>query len=371
MPIHDFPPEILVHIFELGKACPLGDIGGSALLLPVSQVCATWRSISHRYPSLWNDVHLSSLSSPQKAHNLLARYDGPTLSVTLDDREVPPNTIAWWNVLNLAVTAQAPRLCELRFIGSTDSLPLFYRACWPSFPSLRSLEMVDSDSFPFSPQRQERNIDAPNLVTLSLTRTMPRGNVNYPCLRELRLTHCGFYDPSDQPDGLVEPLPFDLERLSITASPVPSWLRRDPETRLLSMDSRLTSLALCNLNQSQTAPGWLRYFLHIVRMPCLQRLEAAGLTGCIRREFIQALARRPGYPQLQVLTLRAISLPRIESGNSDPLFAVRSVVRIHLVDVDPKPLVRVLERDRAVCPNVTQLLLTGGAVLRLSSRAAV
>ncbi|KAJ7453379.1 hypothetical protein FB451DRAFT_1281069 [Mycena latifolia] len=363
MHINAFPPEILVNIFEQGKASAPTEIGGSTLLFAVSQVCVAWRSIAHRYPALWDDLHFSARSSPQKARNLFARYQGPTIAVTIDRSMPPSDPIAYWNLLN-SVTAEAERLRSLRFVGPARSLRLLSHACVRhTFPQLKELAFIESAAVPEAGDPQHISIDSPNLVSLSFTRLLPLGKGTYPHLRELTLEESRYFIHFDQPDGFIEPWLLDLDVLSITTSPLP--FLRNPALR--PTDSSLVSLRLCGLRPADVAPDSLARFLRLVRMPFLQCLEVSGLVDYLQDEFIHALCALPGYPLLRSLTLRSISLAGIE-WHGDALRAVQSVAEIHLVNVDPQPLVRMLDRDRAVCPNLREIWLGGAEVVRIRSR---
>ncbi|KAJ7688882.1 hypothetical protein B0H17DRAFT_648676 [Mycena rosella] len=364
MHVNAFPPEILVNIFEQGKSSPACEIGGSTLLFTVSQVCAAWRAIAHGYPFLWDDLRLSARSSPQKAKNLIARYKGPTIAVTVDRSTTPPDPIAYWNMLN-AVTAQAVRLRSLRFIGPAASLRLFSRACVRyTFPRLRDLVFIESAAVPDQGVPPHISIEAPNVASLAYTRMVPLRRGNYPRLRELQLEDSAYFVHFDQPDGFVEQQLLELQVLSITASPLP--LLRNPS--LCPTDSNIVSLKLCGLRTADIAPDSLAGFFRIVRMPLLRRLEVSGLVDYLLDEFIHSLAPTgrlpPRYPVLKSLTLRSLSLAEID-GNS--LHAVQSVSKMRLVDLDPRPLVHILERDHRVCPNVREIRLGNGVVLRLRS----
>ncbi|KAJ7747120.1 hypothetical protein DFH07DRAFT_831205 [Mycena maculata] len=365
MHINAFPPEILLNIFELGKATQPFDIGGSTLVFVISQTCATWRTITHTYPILWDDLRLTARSSPSKARNLLARYDGPSISVTVDRRTMPADPLTFWNVLCL-VTAHAARFRALHFIGPAISLRLLSRACsHHKFSQLRDFVVVQSEEEP-QPVRASLSINAPKLSSLSLTGTFPLVPGNYPWLRELRLDHSAYFVHFNQPVGVLEPQLLELQVLSIISSVLPLLL--DPS--LFPADSSIVSFVLCNLRERDVAPGSLSQFCRLVRMPLLEHLEVSGLTGYLWDEFAHSLrhsgSSRPKYPALKSVTFRSLSLTGIT--NADSLHAVQSVSELRLIDVNPHPLVEILEQDHRMCPKLRQIRLAGSQVLWLSSR---
>ncbi|KAJ7136403.1 hypothetical protein C8R43DRAFT_614347 [Mycena crocata] len=369
MHINAFPPEILVNIFEQGKSSPLLDIGGSTLLFAVSQVCAAWRALAHAYPMLWDDLRLSASSSTLKARNLLARYEGPTISVTLDARTTSAGRIAYWNLLNI-IMAHAPRVRVMRFIGSAKSLRNFSRACSNhQFLQLQELVIVlFSEEADAMPSNFGVTINGPKLNSVSITGTCPLVRGNYTHLRHLHVESSGYFVHFDQRDGVLEQQILDLESLSITSSPFP--LLQDPA--LFPMDSSITSLTLSRLTEPATSSRRLGLFLRLVRMPLLRHLEASFLEGYILAEFLKSLrpqdGARPRYPVLQSLKFESLTLAWMD--DADAFHAVQSISKFYLVDVDPTPVMRLLEGNPQICPKLREIRLgEEDSVLVLPSRA--
>ncbi|KAJ6488433.1 hypothetical protein DFH09DRAFT_1209473 [Mycena vulgaris] len=369
MHINAFPPEILINIFEQGKSTAPREVGGSTLLLAVSQVCAAWRAIAHAYPMLWDDLRLTARSSPQKARNLFARHRGGTVAVTLDRSMAPPDPIVYWNLLNIVMT-HAERLRALRFIGPTAALRLLSRACVRhTFPMLRALVVVEPAAELGPGMLNPLSINAPNLSFLSLTGTqfLLGDKDKLPTLRELHLEESKFFAYFDQADGCIEPELLDLEILTLTGGPLP--LLRDPS--LHPADSNLVALRLW-LTLLDVAPDSLAGFFRLVRMPRLQHLDIAGLAGYLWEEFLGVLRPKghspPRYPLLKSLTFRSLVLTGIDV---NALRGVHSITILQLIDMDPCPLVSILEGDHRVCPMIRELWLMGGEILRLPSRVSL
>ncbi|KAJ7433698.1 hypothetical protein B0H11DRAFT_2121129 [Mycena galericulata] len=364
MHINSLPPEIRMNIFEQGKSTHPLEIGGSTLMFTISQVCAAWRAITHTYPTLWDDLRLTARSSSLKVRNLLARSDG-AISITIDHRVMREgDPVTYWNILNVLV-ASAARFRTMRFIGPARSLRLLSRACSQhTFPHLRELVVVKSEEDIF-PMRLNISIDAPNLDSLSLTGTSPTIFGNYPRLRELCLDRSGYFIYFDQPDAVLEKQ-FPFEILRITSSPLPLF----PDLSIQPSYSSIVSLTLCRLRETDIAPGFLTRFCQLVCMPLLEHLEVSEVTGYLWNEFARSLRRsgsaHPKYPVLKSLTFRSLSLTGFD--DADSLHAVQSISELRLIDVDPSPLVRILEEDINIFSKIREIRLANGEVVRISSR---
>ncbi|KAJ7501000.1 hypothetical protein B0H11DRAFT_753105 [Mycena galericulata] len=364
MHINSLPPEIRLNIFDQGKSTPPFEIGGSTLMFTISQVCAAWRAITHTYPTLWDDLRLTLSSSPLKVRNLLARCDG-AISVTFDTRVIPGgNPVKYWNTLDVLV-ANAARIRALRFIGPARAVRFLSRACsHHTFPQLRELVVVKSEEDTYS-MRLNKSIDAPNLDSLSLTGIFPPILGNYPRLRELCLDRSRYFISFDQRDAVLQQQLLELEILRITSCPLP----RFADLSIHPRDSSIVSLTLWRLREVDIAPGFLTRFFQLVCMPHLEHVEVSKVTGYLWNEFAQSLRRSgsagPKYPVLKSLTFRSLSLTGFDA---DSLHAVQSISELRLIDVDPSPLVRILEEDVDMVPKIREIRLGDLEVVRISSR---
>ncbi|KAJ7130669.1 hypothetical protein C8R46DRAFT_672787 [Mycena filopes] len=378
------PSEVLINVFEQGKSSQPFEIGGSTLMLTVSQTCAMWRKITHTYPVLWADVRLTACSSPRKARNLLARSEGGPIALTIDGRPTPNDDIALWNVLNLVVRQDA-RLRILHVVGAAAFLRLLARACIRhGFPRLWELvvdQREDLDPGTITPagysiimrdvaSLSTLSTDAPNLTRLSLVNTSPSIIGTYPELRTLWLDNSGYLKLFKQPERIIEPELLALETLVVKKSALPFLTHPS----LLPADSNLVRLVLADLLEHDLAPGALARFLRLVRMPRLTHLEITNVHGYILDEFLQSLrpasisapSPPPKYPRLDVLVFRELCLNGIRDAHA--LHAVQTVREICVFTVDWKPLWEVLERCRQACPHVRTLRYDWQTVVGIPSR---
>ncbi|KAJ7737103.1 hypothetical protein B0H16DRAFT_1730515 [Mycena metata] len=375
------PNEVLINVFEQGKSSKPFEIGGSTLMLQLSQTCAAWRKITHSYPNLWEDIRLTACSSPKKARNLLARSEGGPIAVTIDGRPVPPEPLALWNVLNL-VMAEDARLRSLHVLGASAFHRLLARACLRhSFPQLLWLtvdQREEPDPGSAAPGGHSIIVraiasisalgtDVPNLTTLTLANTSPSIIGTHPHLRTLRLDNSGYLKLFQQPEGVIEPEILALKTLMVERSGLP--LLTHPA--LFPADSNIVILVLADLLEHDLPPGSLSRFLRLVRMPRLEHFEVTNIHGYLWDEFVQSLRHDggpapPKYPHLKVLSFRKLRLTGIRDVHS--LHAVQSVQHIGVFDVDWKPLWEVLERYGRACPNIRSLRRDWETVLIIPSR---
>ncbi|KAJ7025521.1 hypothetical protein C8F04DRAFT_1269138 [Mycena alexandri] len=362
------PNEVLINLFEQGKSSEPFEIGGSTLMLQISQTCAAWRTITHTYPILWEDIRLTACSSPRKARNLLARSEGGPIAVTIDGRPMPRDQLALWNVLNL-IMAQDARLRSLHVVGTFAFLRVLARACLRHyFPQLLRLtvdgrEDPDPGSIPPTGHSiivravasiSTLSTDVPNLTKLSLVNTSPPIIGNYPQLRTLRLDNSGYLKHFKQPELVVEPEILALETLIVHKSALPLFTH----PALLPADSNIVIFVLADLLEHDLPAGALSRFLRLLRMPRLEHLEVKNIHGYLWDEFVQSLRHDggpspPKYPHLMVLHFRELRLTGIRDLHS--LHAVQTVQEIGVFDVDWKPLWEVLERYGRACPNIRSL----------------
>ncbi|KAJ7102930.1 hypothetical protein C8R44DRAFT_746896 [Mycena epipterygia] len=359
MHVDDFPAEILIHIFEQAKSSAPFAVGGSTLTILISQVCATWRSIALDSAALWNDLRLSSGSSPFQLDQLFARSKESLVSITADFRGADTPLHQYWELLK-ALTAYSARIYALYVIAPIHVLSMLSRVViGHEFPRLARLQVVQEFVPIVSPKEEivfavppwRISVDSPQLESLSITATTPTRHEQFNRLQELHVESSGYFVHSSGADGSMgTPLThfLGLKMLSITSSPLPSL-------PVCPADTQIVSLTLANLRTADIPSGILTHFLDTLRMPNLQSLVIRDVSGHLWDELVRSLADAR-YPALRSVVFDSLAL----TGIDERCFrAFASVSTLRLLNVDPQPVVRILKSDTRICPAVRSIDLGG------------
>ncbi|KAJ7226984.1 hypothetical protein GGX14DRAFT_693073 [Mycena pura] len=359
MHIDELAPEILLEIFEWAKASPPFAVGGSAIIISISQVCRKWRDITCDSTLLWDDVRLTSGSSQFKLEQLLARSSGSPLSISIDYRAT--NAALWYHRRMLEViVVHRRRIRALHVIAPLHILSLLSREVFclgADFPLLCRLHVTQE----FLPSRKpdERTVDkvpccrwtsswhAPQLRSLSVSAITPTTCGIPGRLKELHVQDSGYFVQSVAcaSDGNLETAIshfLNLEVLSITSSPLPSLARCRP------IDTQIVSLTLAHLRTADIPPGTLARFLFTLRMPSLRHLSLNSLSGYLWEELVGWLSNA---------ALRSVAFESLAPTAVDEqcLRALPSISELRLVDVDPQPILCILASNPNICPALREI----------------
>ncbi|KAJ7485056.1 hypothetical protein B0H11DRAFT_1149545 [Mycena galericulata] len=360
MHISNLPPELHIEIFHQAKSSAPFDFGGSTAIMSISQVCGTWRSIALDSPALWNDIRLSPRSSLSKLGQLSSRSKGSLISVAVDctTSSCAPKLEHYWALLH-GLSVHRDRICALDVIAPTYVLSLLSQVLLEELPQLRSLHVVqESEPHPAPDEPVVHKVHswsffpfAPHLQSLSITAITPT-HYSYCDLQELEIKESGYFLVHRFPATKREtPLAhfMKLKRLSIISSPLPVF--REPPT-----NTRIVSFTLSKLRTADIPPDTLARFLSTLRMPSLAHLAIDSLHGYLWDEFVQWL---PGakYPALQSVTLESIALAGIDERC---LRSFASVSTLRLIDMDPLPILRLLESNPHICPEIRKIDIGNG-----------
>ncbi|KAJ6552060.1 hypothetical protein DFH09DRAFT_1167794 [Mycena vulgaris] len=344
MHIDDCPTEILLYIFEQANSSPPFTAGGSTLTILISQVCRTWRSITLSSTTLWRDLRISSGSSLFKLDQLFARSQGSLISVTVDCRAPATPLAHYWKLLK-GVTAHSTRVDALDVIAPVYVLSMLSRVVIGNqFPWLRRLHVVHAFASHVGPEDEiswrvplwKMTVDSPHLRSFSISAITPTNYRRLNFLRELHVKESGYFVREIPADHFLE-----LQTLSITASPLPSLLG-------CAIDTHIVSFTLSDLRAVDIPRGTLSHLLSTLRMPALQHLAIDGLSGYIWEELVCWLADAQ-YPALRSVVFRSLVLTGMDERC---LRAFASVLTVRLIDVDPEPVVRILESNPRICTGV-------------------
>ncbi|KAJ7773659.1 hypothetical protein DFH07DRAFT_952709 [Mycena maculata] len=379
MHIGDLSSEILLEIFGQAKSSAPFTLGGSAVTLPISQVCGTWRSIALNYAALWSDVRLSSQSSLFKLDRLSSRAKGLLISVAIDCTSMPSNTatpLTHCRALLSGLLVHRDRIWALDFIAPVYIFGILSGVmCYKlnkgkyKFPQLRRLRFVDEFELHLAPDQGIASkvpswrifFSAPQLRSLSMTAITPTSHESFDHLRELHIEESSYFVHSRTMDDIPgTPLAHfsELQRLSITSSPLPVFQAHATDTQMISF-------TLSALRPADNAPGTLARFLSTLRMPALQHLTIHGLYGYLWDEFVRWLATDAHYPALRSVTFDSLALAGMDELC---LRALASASTMRLIDVDVGAIVRLLESNPCLCPGVHEIVVGDGR-LRVSGRS--
>jgi len=374
MHVNDLPSEILIEIFDQAKSSAPFALGGSTITVPISQVCRAWRVIALDSGALWNDVRLSSRSSPSKLDQLVSRSKGSLISVAIDCASVAPQrttTLTQYGALLDPLLVHRERICALDFIAPPHVLSLLVvtRVLSSGYPELRRLQVVQ-ESPPHLTADEEiirkvplwgLAIFAPQLHSLSITATTPTFHHFFDRLKELHVKESGYFAVSRTPNGSPKtslPLFSGLERLTITSSPLPLLVDIPPT------DTQLVAFTLSTLRTADIPPCTLAHLLCTLRMPALEHLTIHSLHGYLWDEFVRWLADAQ-YPALRSVTFESLTLTGIDKRC---LHAFASVGTLRLIDVDPEPVVRILESSPDICRDVHEIDIGLNGMLQIPGR---
>ncbi|KAJ7485065.1 hypothetical protein B0H11DRAFT_1149707 [Mycena galericulata] len=364
MHVNDLPAETLIEIFGQAKSSAPFDVGGSTVIISISQVCGTWRIIALDSPTLWNDIRLSSRSSLFKFDQLSARSKDSLISVAIDCRtstSSPTKLIHYWTLFN-GLLVQRDRICALNVIAPIHILSLLSRVLMQTFSRLQCLNVEqefapnlapDSRVVDKVPPWKLESLSILRLKSLALT-AITTMHLPYD-LQELYIKESGFSEFSlpGKP-----PTYFDkLNKLSIVSSPLP--LFSGPPTH-----TQIVSLTLSKLRTADNSPGNLAHFLFTFRMPALEHLTIDSLHGYLWDEFVDRLVDAE-YPALRSVTFQSITLAGMDEAR---LRAFASISKLRLIDVETQPILRILESNPRTCPQVREIDVGGGRRLGISGR---
>ncbi|KAJ7621944.1 hypothetical protein DFH06DRAFT_1232298 [Mycena polygramma] len=345
-----YPTELLLQIFRSAVHDEPLRVGGTAVALPISQVCRDWRQIALDLPELWDDVRFpcnTFRTDSSFLEELLARSGTRLLTVVFaDSRRVNRHSYSE------AFFEQMKKYCD-RFRAIYAILPTMYalhEAMYEqTFPVLDHLHVVSKDqSSSFLLE------NTPALSTLYLEKILfnPQSFHWQPSVRSLHLIKSPYVK-------IPAPLLHGLHELTIIRSALPFFSSDGPPLAL-------TSLTLDAIPQTgpgrHSANGLLR-FLASFHMPHLRHLALGHLRhGCeFSSHFFYTLSPRPVFPVLRSMELTTLPLDDLTPEFYEALPALETLV---LVDVDPAPMLAVLRADARLCPALRHFYMDGHLRLR-------
>ncbi|KAJ6487226.1 hypothetical protein C8R47DRAFT_518490 [Mycena vitilis] len=344
----NYPTELLLQIFCCAVHAEPLRVGGTAVALPISQVCRDWRQIALDLPELWDDVRFpcnTYRTDSSFLEELLARSGTRLLTVVFaDSKRVNRHSYSG------SFFEQMKKYCH-RFRAIYAILPTmyaFHEAMYEqTFPVLDHLHVVSKDqSSSFLLE------NTPALSTLYLEKILfnPRA-FHWHNVRSLHLIKSPYVK-------IPALLLHGLHELTIIRSTLPFFSDGPPLA--------LTSLTLDAISQAgpgrHLANGMLR-LLSSFHMPHLRHLALGHLRhGCeFSSHFFCTLYPRPVFPALRSMELTALPLDNLTPEFYEALPALETLV---LVDVDPAPMLAVLRADARLCPALQHFYMDGHLRLR-------
>ncbi|KAK7039384.1 hypothetical protein R3P38DRAFT_475971 [Favolaschia claudopus] len=368
MDSHDLPPEMLVEILKWARLSPLFTLCGTSTLVSVSQVCRRWRAVAIGTSLLWNDVQFSSNFSPCMLSSVLSRSGVLPISISLDLHRSNPNLVQCRSLLE-SVVSHRSCIRGLAIRAPIYILTILSRAIsriGNDFPVLEFLNVdhtisptLQEDDVPtiYSVLPCRLNLNAAKLESLSVTGATITPLATAYRLKELHVDKSANFSQLD-----VSSID-QLETLSVKQSPFPIVpVAEEP------IETRLVSLTLCDLRIADISPGDFTAFLSTIRMPCLEHLVIDGLFGYLWDEFIQCgQAGALHYPALRSVTLESVDLTAgLDEGFFRNTFS--SVWTLRLLDVNFKAVLRILEGNPLVCPQLREIDTGMSGKLRIHGR---
>ncbi|KAJ7074764.1 hypothetical protein C8F01DRAFT_1274512 [Mycena amicta] len=361
MLIDDLPTELLIEVFDNTRAgAAFAPDSGSTAIVPISQVCARWRSVALGANTLWDDLRISAQTKPEYTSNLLARSkDSKSLCFCID-------IAAGGTVLELSALSQIlkqliahrARVSSLSVRGPQFVLNLLSHAVMhgsADFPVLQHLHIEDGDVSPGRVALWKYSIECPTLHSLCLVGLLavPSPDLhesNAMSLRELVIKEGCF--ASDCMDGWTPIALYpNLRVLDIQSSALPS--SSSPRNR--PGESPIVSLTLAYLRHVDVPPHALAEFLSGLGKMALQSLHVAGLSWYLWDELLEWLAT---LVSLRSLTLEDVQVDKLE------IHHLSCLSRLRLLDVSSEPIVRMLEENPDMCPELREIDVDGQPISR-------
>jgi hypothetical protein len=344
-----YPTEILLKIFHFAVGDAPFQLGGTAVAMPISQVCQDWRHIALDSPTLWDDVRFpygAYRGNTSMLEDFLARSGVRPLTVVFYNPEPrrAGRMVEFWAFFKKMKVYCSRFQAIYAILPSPGMHELNNSLGRESFPILVHLHIVQSDNL--APVAMEFE-HAPILTVFHLE------SIRYDSiyrntstsLRSMRLHHLRFLD-------IPAPCLHGLEDLIIVRSPLPFYNHFEPLPKLALKSLTLDGIA------SSGYPDELLWFLTSFDMPQLRYLELANLDHKLQfaSQFMRALRPPAIYPALRSAKFKALPLSDI---TPDFCHAVPALERLVLIEVDPEPLLSLLRADRALCPALQEICVDG------------
>ncbi|KAJ7273793.1 hypothetical protein C8J57DRAFT_1313798 [Mycena rebaudengoi] len=347
------PTEILLKIFDFAVGDDPLLLGGTAVAVPISQVCQDWRRIALDSPTLWDDIRFPRCGAYCLNQTMLDDFMARSASL--------PLTVVFGSHFSGRTLEMCMRFFERmkyycrRFqkmyamLPREDLFSLNASLGRAPFPSLIHLHVVQLGGAVAANVKLEK---APLLAVIHVQKALymysdrrPLAGSNLRSLRAIEL-------PRLQLPGPI--LQTDLEELVIIRTPLPSY-PHPPGNYVVQLN--LTSLTLDDLpaSLSQTGKG-LRHFFRSFSMKRLARLEVARLDERGSAELMTAIGAPVRFPSLLSLTLRSLTLVGITPEFCLTMPALESIA---LVDVNPEPLRLLLHGNPSIFPTPQSLSIDG------------
>ncbi|KAJ7273993.1 hypothetical protein C8J57DRAFT_1314153 [Mycena rebaudengoi] len=304
------PTEILLKIFDFAVGDDPLLLGGTAVAVPISQVCQDWRRIALDSPALWDDIRFPRCG---RMKYYCRRFQ--------------------------KMYAMLPREVLVFFNASLGHAP---------FPSLIHFHLVQLGGAEAANVKLEK---APPLAVIHVQKALymfsdrrPLAGSNLRSLRAIELPHLQLPGPI---------LQTDLEELVIVRIPLPFYT--NPPNYVTQLN--LTSLTLDDLplSLSQTDTGLRRLFWSF-SMKRLTRLEVARLDERGSAELMTAIGAPVRFPSLLSVTLSSLALVGITPEFCLTMPALESIA---LVDVNPDPIRLLLHGNPSIFPTLQSLSIDG------------
>lgn len=348
---YNSPTEVLLQIFHYAVGNEPLHLGGTAVAFPISQVCRDWRQIALDSPTLWDDVRFPYHAYKNKnplLEEVLARSGTRPLTAVFShpDAGQAGQMIDFWRFkFYKCMKKYCDRIKAIYAILPKHGLLEFNEILGNQvFPMLTHLHVVQSDNL--SPTSLNF-FNTPNLAVLHLENVDMHNSEfrNSTSLQSMR-----FFDMRSV--DIPAPIMQGLRDLSIVRSPLPL-----PNDGGALPKLALTSLTLDGITSSGRDDE-LQDFLTSFHMPELRHIELANLDHILPfpSHFVRALSLPAVYPALRSAKFTALPFDDITPDFCRALPALESLV---LVDVDPKPLLRLLRADRSLCPGLREFYMDG------------
>ncbi|KAJ6585609.1 hypothetical protein B0H19DRAFT_1321335 [Mycena capillaripes] len=349
MSIVDYPTEVLLKIFHHAVGDEPLQLGGTAVALPISQVCRDWRQIVLDCPALWDDVRFpygAYRSDTPMLENLLARSGTRPLTAVFS-HAAPGRSgrmVDFWPLFK-KMKEYCSRFRAIYAIMPTPGIYELNRALGRrKLPLLVHLHIVQSDNL--APVAVDFE-NAPALTAMHLERVSYSSfyRNTSTTLRSMRFAQVRFVD-------IPVPVMHGLHDLTIIRSPLPFFNHANPIPQLA-----LESLTLDGITSSGY-PDELLWFLTSSDMPRLRHIELANLDHKLQfsSQFVRALAPPAFYPALRTAKFTALPLSEITPEFCRALPGLETLV---LVKTDPEPLLSLLRADPFLCPDLHEMCIDG------------
>ncbi|KAJ6544638.1 hypothetical protein DFH09DRAFT_1173018, partial [Mycena vulgaris] len=299
-----YPTEVLLKIFHFAVEDGPLKLGGTAVAIPISQVCQDWRNIVLDSPTLWDDMRFPSGAYRRDTamlEDFLARSGVRPLTAVFHypDARRSGRTVDFWPFFK-KMQDYCSRFQAIYAVLPTPGMYELNRSLGRQlFPTLLHLHIVQSDHL--APVAVDFE-NAPSLKVFHLE------NISYnseyrntsTSLRRMQFAQLRFVD-------IPAPVMHGLEDLTIVRSPLPFYNHTDPVPQLA-----LKSLTLDGITSSGY-PDELLWFLTSFHMPHLRHLELGNLDHKLQfsSQFIRALGPPAIYPSLHFAKFTRLPLSNL------------------------------------------------------------